>query len=52
MEFILIILLFLMLYRTRQELQDEMKKYLTKKEWEKWLEDDACKPKIRRVNKK
>lgn len=45
LEFVLIILLFIMLHRTKSELQGEMKKYLTKKEWKKWLEDEECKPK-------
>jgi len=39
-----------MVIKAKSDLQDEMKKYLTKKEWEKWLEDDACKPKIRRID--
>lgn len=36
---LLIILLFLMICKIRDDLQEEIKKYLTKEEWEKWLID-------------
>lgn len=48
---LIILALFLLLFKIKNDLQDEIKKYLTKKEWEKWLLENASdpKPKIRRI---
>lgn len=47
---LLVILLFLIICKIKDDLQNEMKKYLTKEEWEKWLEESISKPQIRKID--
>ena len=45
----IIFALLLLIYIIREEGKREMKKFLTKEEWEKWLEKKKHGPRIRRL---